>query len=331
MLWTASSPPIPRGTVNEHWQLYNYIVSQYGNLYFIRSPYNIVEKYSTNFQLQWTKNYLSNDNYLRSENPYDESVLIYESQENPPLACYNADGSFRWRKNYRIPSYWQTVYGPENDIYTITGSTVPTTYTFLRINSQTGELVCSDTANVGPNATHPNNRMRVDQNRVITFAGADRVVQLIYGIDITYPQEGTLMIAGEVDTIKWKGGEDGQYLSLQYSVDGGRTYDWVNLEQVEASEGKCGWDIPDDIIGRRAIIKILDASNGDSLAASDTFKIKPYIITRVDENGEYIAYDKSTDRWGFSNNPDDMWPQSWWQRFDYWGIDPFTNKNYSVW
>ena len=63
---------------------------------------------------------------------------------------------------------------------------------------------------------------------------------------------------------------------------------------------------------------------------SDLFKIKPYILTR-DSSGQYEPYRVGEDQWGFSNNQADMFPQPWYQQFDYQGIDPFTNSNYSLW
>jgi hypothetical protein len=57
--------------------------------------------------------------------------------------------------------------------------------------------------------------------------------------------------------------------------------------------------------------------------------MKPYIITRLDGNGDYVAYDINKDRWGFGNDTAGVWPSSWWQRFDYTGTDPITNSPYS--
>jgi len=64
---------------------------------------------------------------------------------------------------------------------------------------------------------------------------------------------------------------------------------------------------------------------------SDLFKIKGYRLTKLDGNGDYIAYDIFTDRWGFGNIDNDVWPSTWWQRFNYQGTDPFTESEYSQW
>ncbi|MCJ7552464.1 MAG: T9SS type A sorting domain-containing protein [Ignavibacteriaceae bacterium] len=89
------------------------------------------------------------------------------------------------------------------------------------------------------------------------------------------------------------------------------------------------WDIPANLFITKSIIRIEREEYFEILAESDTFKIKPLIITKLDDNGDYISYD-STDWWGFSNDLD-LWPESWWQNFDYTGIDPITNRIYSPW
>jgi uncharacterized delta-60 repeat protein len=147
------------------------------------------------------------------------------------------------------------------------------------------------------------------------------------GIAITNPQAGEKWIAGETDTIKWTGGQAGQFLTIEYSTDNGQNYNLLVLN-TPADSNKFIWDIGKTILSTKVIIKLSDFQTSTVLAESETFKIKPYVITRLDQNGDYIAYNINTDRWGFSNTEDDVWPRYWFQQFNYQGIDPFTNQQF---
>lgn len=41
-----------------------------------------------------------------------------------------------------------------------------------------------------------------------------------------------------------------------------------------------------------------------------------------------VQFNLNQDSWNFGNFDYEMWPPSWYDRFDYSGIDPFTNNNY---
>jgi hypothetical protein len=154
-------------------------------------------------------------------------------------------------------------------------------------------------------------------------------LELIESVLIEEPQAGDLWIAGETDTIRWGGGNSNQTFMLEYSEDDGNSYQFIDLV-YPADTRKYGWDIPGDILSTKMKIRIKDNATSDVLAVSDRFKTKPYIITKLDNNGDYIVYDIDTDRWGFGNSPEEMWPVWWWLRFNYQvNIDPFTNRVYS--
>ena len=147
-------------------------------------------------------------------------------------------------------------------------------------------------------------------------------------ITITSPVAGEKWIAGETDTIKWTGGETNQLIDIKYSTDNGNTYSMVQLG-VLAETGKYAWSIPNTILSTKVKIRLQGVTDTLKIATSDSFKIKPYIITRIDSStGDYVAYNINTDRWGFQNIDADVWPQSWFQQFNYQGIDTFTNQQY---
>ncbi len=148
---------------------------------------------------------------------------------------------------------------------------------------------------------------------------------------ITEPIAGELWTAGEMDTIKWEGGEKGKFVDIKYSVDSGKTFHPV-ATLIPAELGKYAWNMDDTILTTKALIKISDINDTTITNTSDLFKIKPFIITRVDKNGNYVAYDVDKDRWNFPNTQINMWPIDYWYgKFDYKGTDPFTNSEYSQW
>ena len=144
-------------------------------------------------------------------------------------------------------------------------------------------------------------------------------------LKITSPQAGELFIAGEQDTIKWTGGQAGQQLSIEYGTDNGNTYSLITIGR-EADSSYYAWDVPKELLSTKMKIKISDFNDPNINAESATFKSKPYIITRLDENNNYVAYNINTDQWGFSNKDIDVWPRIWFEQFNYQGIDPFTNQ-----
>ena len=152
------------------------------------------------------------------------------------------------------------------------------------------------------------------------------------GLSITFlkPRADSLFIAGSVDTIKWSA----PYLDsvdILYTIHA----DQPALAMVAmandyyAPEGRFVWNtIPSNIISRKCQIMIRSSSHPWVYAYSDTFRIKPYVLTRIGSDGNYVAYQPPVDGWNFSNAQANMWPQTWWQQYDYSGIDPSTQMLY---
>jgi hypothetical protein len=145
---------------------------------------------------------------------------------------------------------------------------------------------------------------------------------------LSNPKPNDKWIAGEVDTIKWIGGQSGQFFQVELSIDNGNTHEIIDFG-IPADSGYYIWQLADNILTTKAKIKLTDMVNNQVYAESETFRIKPYLLTRIDENGDYYEYRKNRDQWGFSNTQADMWPQTWYNQFNYQGIDPFTGSQYS--
>jgi uncharacterized delta-60 repeat protein len=146
-------------------------------------------------------------------------------------------------------------------------------------------------------------------------------------LSITKPVTGSKFIAGQKDTIRWTGEQAGQIVKIEYSTDKGNTYNAI-VAGVLASSKYYSWDIPEDILTTKAKIRITDFTNGKILDESGLFGIKPYVLTRLNEDSTYYVFRKDRDQFGFSNIKADMWPKVWYDQFNYQATDPFTGKQY---
>ncbi len=152
-------------------------------------------------------------------------------------------------------------------------------------------------------------------------------------LTITQPSAGELFIAGETDTIKWIGGGDIDSVVIWLSTDyenGSGTFKLIE-DSISADVGEYVWDIPDSILSRKCAIMIEDADDPNTFAESGVFKIKGYVLTRINSNNDYEKFTLGKDDWKFNNRSSNMWPQSWWKQFDYFnGIDPYTGEKYPI-
>ena len=155
-------------------------------------------------------------------------------------------------------------------------------------------------------------------------------ITLVYNnsMYVTRPKAEDKWMCGERDTIRWVALEDTtDLIKIEYSLDGGNSYQLIK-DSVNVADKQYGWIVPEINPTSKARIKITNLNTLKN-AESGHFAIKPYIITKKDNNGDLIVYDINKDRWGFSNEPDQMWPADWYNRFKYQtGKDPFTNNVY---
>ncbi len=173
------------------------------------------------------------------------------------------------------------------------------------------------------------NTFRIDNGAPDDDYRFTNVTVVLFYTSMLSPNEENLWIADEQDTIRWEGIADDLLLTIDYSTDSGTNWEEI-ASGVSSNDEKYCWDIPEEILSTKCLILLRDSTTNDILAMSDMFKIKPYIITKIDAvTGDFITYDIDKDRWGFGNFQNDMWPYSYWfNNFDYNGIDPFTNKTY---
>lgn len=148
-------------------------------------------------------------------------------------------------------------------------------------------------------------------------------------IDIIKPEENETIIAGEKDTIKWAAAPEN--INILYSLDEGNTFTTIESNYPSDSV-KYIWDVPNDLLSAKARIRIVDSQDNNNYDEKEV-KIKPWQLSKVDENGDYITplFQPNQDGWSFDNSGGNVWPQSWWQQFDYFaGVDPNTNQVYPL-
>ena len=138
--------------------------------------------------------------------------------------------------------------------------------------------------------------------------------------------ENLVFISGEKDTIKWKG-FGAEKIDIEYSVDNGKKYDPI-ITKYSADSNRYFWKVPEKLLTREAKIRIKQSTDTSGQAKSIKFTIKPWQLTRIDENNKLELFEIPADGWNFGNEEDVIWPQSWWEQFDYSGTDPYTKMNY---
>ncbi len=162
-------------------------------------------------------------------------------------------------------------------------------------------------------------------------AGSAYYLDDISTLTITKPKTNELFVAGEKDTIKWYD-EAIENVNLYYSLDEGASFSPIIMNHPMDSL-KYVWDVPSDLLSRKALIKIEESENTVNNSLSPVFRIKPWQLSRVNGNGDYLTplFQPNKDGWSFNNSGGNIWPQSWWQQFDYFaGIDPNTNQVYPL-
>ena len=113
----------------------------------------------------------------------------------------------------------------------------------------------------------------------------------------TYPKNGDVLISGQKNKIKWDGGIEGELVTIKYSQDGGESFRTLD-SNISITANRYEWKIPDDFYNTKSILMLVGELYNEILAETDTFSIKPLIITKLVDNGNHIPYNIKTDRLG---------------------------------
>jgi hypothetical protein len=151
-------------------------------------------------------------------------------------------------------------------------------------------------------------------------------VELKKSISVLNPIAGSLWLADSADTIRWIAPSSVDSVNIYFSADNGVSL--IQLEQnYPAHPGTYRWRMPADTMSAKCKIIIRDAKSlleGNSGA----FKVKGIYLTRLTADGQYERFDQQVHGYSFANDPDPVWPNSWWSRFNYHGTDPVTGNPY---
>jgi hypothetical protein len=291
---------------------YNIAVDENGNCFLAGIDYtntsnnetNITTiKYSSDGNQLWVRTYNGPDNSwddfktIKTDN--EGNVYVYgetfgdNTLSNLVLIKYSTDGNTLWVQTYSTPV----------NEYPIT-FTIDNNYNIYATGRTSTETTFAD--------------------RILIKYSQDLPLK------ITKPLSGIKWMAGETDTIRWTGGKAGQFLEIQFSDDGGNSYIVID-ELTPADSGFFVWNKPQSILSSKAKIKIKDLVNPIIVAESEKFRIKPYLLTRLNPDSTYYEYRKNRDQFNVVNDSTQMWPVDWYSQFNYQGIDSFTNSTYSQW
>ena len=113
---------------------------------------------------------------------------------------------------------------------------------------------------------------------------------LAHKATITSPRANDTWIAGESDTVRWSGVGPGVSLSIELSSDDGQTYQEL-ASDVPPIRGNTQYT-------SRRIFSRRSASSGYGMSTRSaawpraiSFRIKPYLLTKLDPSGDFVNYD----------------------------------------
>jgi hypothetical protein len=188
------------------------------------------------------------------------------------------------------------------------------TYGIKALNGMSVNIYVADT-------TQPN-------NGTINILGMtwNDPINTISKVTVTTPAASQVVLAGAQFTINWTAsGIDSVKIDL--SLDDGATFTSIT-NSVPASQNQFLWDVP-DTLAAKCRIRVADLSDTSTKSITSRFGIKPYVLTRFDDNGNYERFDPAVHGWQYTNDTTDMWPYQWWHQFNYEnGADPFTQQPY---
>ena len=146
-------------------------------------------------------------------------------------------------------------------------------------------------------------------------------------LGVNMPSENALMVAGESNIISWTH-LNVSTINIYYQI-GESPVQYLIADHYSADSHYFVWDVPDTLLSAKVKIRIEDVSSS-TYAESKTFRIKGYVLTRLNDDGDYEAFRPNLDGWQMPNDSTPMWPAAWYNQFDYvFGKDPNTNRQYS--
>ena len=148
----------------------------------------------------------------------------------------------------------------------------------------------------------------------------------VAGFVVKSPAAAEYVPAGSPYRITWLSMEP-EAVNIALSLDGGGTFTTI-ASHLPSSANSYLWQVP-DTLRAKCLIRVSSASDSAVNGVSGQFRIKPYLLTRFTPAGEFEAFDVKVHCWKFANSAANMWPQTWYDQFNYsGGTDPYTAKPY---
>ncbi|MBU2652429.1 MAG: right-handed parallel beta-helix repeat-containing protein [Bacteroidetes bacterium] len=149
-------------------------------------------------------------------------------------------------------------------------------------------------------------------------------------IYVTSPSADTTLVPGSTVNIIWASyGIENVKIEYASDIQNGQTPTWQTItNSAAANPAVFSWTVP-QTLSYRTRIRVSDAGGSGYSNETDYFHIKTYCLTRVAADSSYEQFAPSSDGWSFSNSTANLWPESWWQQYDYLtGTDPYTGREY---
>jgi len=149
----------------------------------------------------------------------------------------------------------------------------------------------------------------------------------IPGLSVLEPANDEVVISGEVDTVAWSAGGLTQ-IDLEYRLNDNDPFEKI-VSNYPADSNRYFWDVPEKLLTRKAMVRIMDSDNPENKDSTDHFNIKPWQFTRINAFDKFELFKPDEDGWNFCNCASNIWPESEWEQIDYQNLpDPFTAAPY---
>ncbi len=152
------------------------------------------------------------------------------------------------------------------------------------------------------------------------------------GVLLDSPGPDTLLIAGEQHRISWQASPSVQFVDLILLPDTLGAAPVTIDFGLPAADTSYLWSPPDTLFSRSARLVIHDTNDQTVADTSTVFRLRPYHVVRASsDETRYEAFDVDRHGWSFGNEPEFLFPYSWYQQqqFNYFGsMDPFSLIEY---
>jgi len=168
---------------------------------------------------------------------------------------------------------------------------------------------------------------KIDEVRFYNRALSQSDIQKLYNQALAFTKPGpySKWISGESDTIRWKNQGWTSY-DIKCLLNYGTPNQSVLIIDSFITDTSYVWNIPSSLLSLRSKIIIQNSDDFNQSIESNIFRIKPYMLTKLNPDSTYYAYTIGRDNWRYENGRTNFWFENWYNQFNYLWIDPFTGR-----